>query len=763
MSVVFPLRPEERTPFLAAAVILAAASVALLCLPLFNYLGYEFSASVALLLPLVTGVVTLRAFVRRWPRGTSVTARDVTDSVRDLLVQNAALLAIPFAAALAAAVVVKNCAIGEGMIYYILLPAVTSVWLTALAAFCAAVFRRPALWYAGVLLLALLHPLLLGYYTPAAFSYNVLYGYFPGLTYDESLHLSWRLVLFRYLTVCSAALFLLSAEFVASYRKIGEGIRGLRAVLKNFRFHREGRYLLAAVALQIALGWLFRVQLGFESTSSSIARELGASYATRHFEILYDSSSFSPEEIRRVAAMHEFRYDEVRAALHVSGEQHIRSFLYPGAATKRRLTGAGNTDIAKPWSGEIHLNAEAWEGNLKHEIVHVVAGEFGMPVIRAHYNTGLVEGLATAVDDDFGGKTLAEYAAAMFRFGLIDRPGDLLHLTGFALRSSAVSYVAMGSFCKFLIAEYGIDKLKDVYGGASPERVYGKPYEDLLAAWQESLGAVPVPDDWRPHVDYYFRRPSIFAKVCARAVANRNEEGARLLGAKDPLAAYAEFESGLAVSWNSGSYAGMIRSAYAAARFDSVRRLMRAVEPDSAASAYAGLLVPYGDALWASGDTAGARAAYRRAVAYDLSPASTEAALARGELLADTLLAARLPGILFSSRSDSAVVDSLAELRRASDEPLLAWLLARGLYRLGRYAEVPQVLGSIAVPLHPALEAGKNRLMGEAYFRLGDWDHASAHFRIIADDAPSAAARREADDDVRRCAWFSLHEELLRP
>lgn len=755
----FPLRPDERTYFLTAAGILAAASIAILRMPLFNYLGYEFSAAIALLLPFITGPYTLVAFARRWPRGTAVTTRAFTVSVRDLFVQHAALLLIPFAAALASGIFAKNCSYGEGIAYYILLPGVTAVWLVGFAAFCRVLFRRPALWYAGAILLMLVHPLLLGYFTPAIHSYNVLYGYFPGLSYDESLRLTWRLMLFRYLSFLWAALFLLASEFIVSYRTIGQGFRGIPGVVGNLRFHRQGWIVMLAVAVQLGAGWLLRVPLGFESTSSAIERSLGDIHQTRHFDIVYDGGSIPPGEMRRIAAMHEFRYDQVRAALRVGDPGRIRSYLYPDAATKRRWIGAGNTDIAKPWRGEIHLNAEGWEGTLKHELVHVLAGEFGMPVIRANINTGLVEGLAMAIDDDFGNRTIDEYAASLIRFRLVEDPGALIRLSGFAVQSSSVSYVAMGSFCGYLIREFGIDAFKEVYGGASPDKAYGRPYAALLDAWKSSLEAVSVPEEWRAHVEYYFRRPSIFAKECARAVANRNEDASLLLAGKEYAQAFDAYRSALHLSWNSASYAGMIRSAFAAGRYDSVRQLMRARTPDSTRAGLTGLLLISGDAAWMRGDTAEARASYRTIIGLDLSGRSTESAALRDMALDDSLLSAQLPHILFGAPDDSAMLAALRRLQPGSPHPLLDYLEAKLLMRMGRSAAVPPLLGTIASALPAPLEEGKNRMMGESYLRIEEWDHAAAHFRKVAEISASGAARRAAQDDLERCAWLASHQE----
>ncbi len=763
MTDVFPLRQAERTAFFTAAGVLAAASVALLRLPLLNYLGYEFSAAVALLLPFVTGVYTLRALTKRWPAGASLTTRSFTESVRDLLVHNAALLLIPFAAALANGILVKNCSYGEGMLAYMLLPVVTAVWIVALATFCAALFARPYRWYAGTVILVLVHPLLIGYFTPAIFSYNLVYGYFPGFTYDENLQLSWPLVLFRYLTFLSAALFLLVAELAVSYAAVAKGFRGLLVTLKQLRFHREGRMVIFALALQLALGWLFRVQLGFESTSSSIERALGASTATAHFDIYYAPGSFTPEELRWVGAMHEFRYAQVRTALHVAAEPRIASFLYPDAATKRRSIGAGNTNIAKPWRGEIHLNAESWESTLKHELVHVIAGEFGMPVIRAHYNTGLVEGLATAVDDDYGNRTLNEYAAAMMKFGIVDRPAVLIHFTGFASQASSVSYVMMGSFCQFLIRQYGVDRFKEVYGGATPEKAYGQPYDALLRAWQDSLRLIVVPDSWRAHIDYIFRRPSIFAKTCARVVANLNEEGMRLLAGREPEKALDEFHAAIGMSWNSESFAGMIRSAFVAGRYDSVRQMMREQGGDSGAATYGGLLLPIGDASWVRGDTATAGAMYRALIALDLSDGYTEAAEVRCLALKDTLLNRDLPGTLTGSKNDTGLLDSLDALRQRSKNPVVGYIAAKVALHSGYYALVSAYLGVLVIPPGSDLEPGWNRMLAESYFRQRDWDHAAAHFRALRALATSASARERAQDALERCDWFAAHEDLIRP
>ena len=104
----FPISNAERRSFAALALVLAAAAFALASVPLFNYLGYEFSAVFALLWPLTAGAYTLRSLLRRWPRGSSLTTAALRSDVVDLLAQNGLLLLVPLSVALGAGIVVRK-------------------------------------------------------------------------------------------------------------------------------------------------------------------------------------------------------------------------------------------------------------------------------------------------------------------------------------------------------------------------------------------------------------------------------------------------------------------------------------------------------------------------------------------------------------------------------------------------------------------------------------------------------------------------------
>ncbi len=521
---------------------------------------------------------------------------------------------------------------------------------------------------------------------------------------------------------------------------------------------RRANAWLVLLGASVVLAWVWRVPLGFETSREYLERTLGSSYRTEHFRICYSPESFSPSEIGWIAALHEYRYAQVEAALQIRYHGTITSYIYPDGDTKLRMIGTKTTNIAKPWLREIHLDRNSLEGTLKHELVHVLAGEFGMPVIRAHYHVGLVEGLAMAVDDDFGNRTLDQYAAAVMKFNLVNDPRQLINPIGFAMRASTVSYVLMGSFCGYLIDRYGIVLFRGLYGGKSPAVVYGKSYDDLIVEWRHYLARFRVPEAWREHVEYYFNRPSIFAKECAREVAKRNQEAYRDLAKNNAVTAMKEFSAALNTSWNTESYAGLVRASFGAGRYDTVVGLIDARSADSMhRSSLINLDLLYGDALWYQGNVVRARNAYEEILAFDLSEGLDEAAAIRLEATADPDLRAALPDYMVGSLTDSSALRLLEELRRRSSNPIIPYIQARLSLRQKRYQRAIDILQEPADPGrsfgYTILSARREQMLGEACFFLKKFQQARIHFWQSLNYLTNTASAGRVDDWLARCEW----------
>jgi hypothetical protein len=755
----FPF-PFRRSDFLIAATILLVASLICSQVPLLNYLGYESSLVLAILASILSGLLTIRWVHEAGNsngQGHAGRTRAIMLAFRRSLTWGLLLLSVPLVVLVTNGLFVKNCSYAEGLAFFLLLPLVSVCFSAGLGFFCAVHYRKSKTMFFLIFAASVAYDLALGYFTPAIFSYNFFYGYFPGLTYDEALAPSWTLLLFRVMTLGIAALLIWLAGLLVAHGSSVLSTREKGVLLLRLLVEPSRRILTALMAVAALLLIIFRCHLGFESTAGYIQDQLGERLETEHFVILYHKDSYTQEEIGRIGAEHEFRLSQIMRTFALPHHPTITSYIYPSSQVKAQLIGTATTNIAKPWLNELHITKQSLEPTLKHELVHIVAGRFGLPVIRASLSTGLVEGLAMAVDWNWGNRTLHQYAAAMRRFGADPDIRSLMSFTGFASSSSSVSYVLAGSFCRYLIDHYGIRSIVQLYRSGDYVRVYGRTLDDLTAEWHGYLDRVAVSDSEAALVDVLFRRPAIFGKVCARVIGKRNLAASKAYVERD----YSKAEKFYGESYDEGrgyeALSGKLASALRLGKYDVLTSALDTViRPDPRPNRYLPLFIPIGDALWAGGKTADARRLYEQVRAVDFSEAYTEAAALRMLAIADS---GRPPGLLpyfLSGERDSvklAMLDSLFEI--APDHMIARYLKGKALLRLDRNSESVSLLDSLdMLPLDPYLEAQRLKAEGLALYRLRRFQAAKEKFWFSLNAVQTDAARAEVDDWVERCDWM---------
>ena len=524
------LSPFLRKTGLAALIYLA---VALACtqIPLFDHPGFEFAFVCAVAGTLVSGFLTIATVSPRYHTAESETPFQTFRVFASAALVNLALLLVPFGVILLNGFFVPLCDVPEGILWFVLLPVVSVIFSVALGMFCTVHYRRSRRVFLFFALLSLVYVAFIGYSTPAIDSYNFFYGYFPGLSYDELLPLDAPLVTFRILTLAVAALLvwlthLLVVHTSPEHGGVRKGFKLFWVLVRTYRI--PALLILAGLA---GLTW-FRCELGWETTAPFLQKRLGSVRETKNFLIYYDSLAYPGAAASRLAAEHEFQLGRILAEFSLQHVGKITSYVYPNVESKRLLIGAGETEFAKPWNREIHIAAQSVESSLCHELVHVVAAPFGVPVIRASLSPGLVEGLAVAVEGTWGYRTLPQYAAALHRAELAPDIERLMSFTGFAAQSSSVSYVLAGAFSRHLIDRYGMRPLLEVYGGGDYADAFGKALPELIAEWRKTLDSVQVDDAMPATVDVFFRRPAIFGKVCVRLHARRVRQAQQLFASR---------------------------------------------------------------------------------------------------------------------------------------------------------------------------------------------------------------------------------------
>ncbi len=754
----------RRTDAFVVGIINLIAALACTRVPLLHALGYESSFLFALLGSVTSGFLTIgriRPLYREPALGRSLMMIGARRSLQSSLVTNLTLLLIPLIVLLANALFVRNCSLIDGVLFYLLLAAVSVVFSTSLAFFCVMHYRRSRTMFFAFMLLSFCYALAVGYYTPAIFSYNFFYGYFPGFTYDEGMSITSTLVSFRLITLGLAAVLVWLGNLILASSEPSAGVisKGLALVQTLVQPGQRG---LTVLLLFLGVGvYVFRCDLGYESTSGYIRSWLGGELKTEHFVIYYPRNLLSAEQLARLADEHEFRYTQLLDVFSLPRFDRIESFIYPSADAKLRLIGAGNTDIAKPWSKQVHVTLQSAYATLKHELTHVIAGKFGVPVLHVSLRMGLTEGLPMALEGTYGARTLDVYAAAMEQMRTAPDIVALLSPEGFLTQAPSVSYVLAGSFSHFLIDTYGIRPFLMVYAGEDWMSVYDRPVTILVQEWKNALRTLDIERSDLAATKTFFSRSSIFQKTCPRVVGERNRIAGRALAGRQ----YAVAESLYAVSYNEGgsfeSLSGLATAAYRRGAYRTVDSVLdQAGNAPGTSDRTLMLAVLHGDALWGMDSVRQAFRYYHALRVVDLTDGLTEASSERLLALEGNENAILKPYFL-SPGPDSvrvALLDSLLSTR--PHDTLLLYLRGRESLRRGDYASVARELDSISLAdQDPVLEALRFTTLGLAAYFTGEYGKAREMFWQSLNFDDGDVAELTVNDWIDRCEWKAGHPE----
>jgi hypothetical protein len=763
------------------ATLLAAAGLGLCFVPLFDVLGYDYAFALGLLAAFAAvdighgAVAAARRAGRRPPLGEVL-----------LLAQAGALAALlaPLAFALLNALRVRNCDMGVGLAFYLLLPVGTAVYAAAAGALLGWWLPGRRGRVAAYLLpvASILWTLLRLYFDPPVFAYDPFGGYFPGPIYDEAMRPPEVLVRFRLANLVWIAA---AAAITAVVTAVRDG-RALSPATGDRRRPRGSFLLLAVAALALAAAGMAlyarRGPLGFHVDRARLAQALRRESRTPHFVVRSDpAADGSAEERQLLLEDLEFRYQQLQRTLGAEPAGPVTVYVFPSAEAKKALVGAGATLYARPWTREIFLQAERFPSRrLRHELAHVFAGAFGDPLFGISLRwrlplprlaSGLVEGIAEAADysDPDGRTTVHQEARAMIAAGLAPPLASVMG-AGFSAVSGPRAYTLAGSFTHFLLARHGADRLRQLYrSGGDFAASYGRGLDALERDWRGFLDGQPLDDRERARARERFRRPAIFGKVCARELA------ARVAQARDrlysvPDEAVALFRSVCQDDPGEPSYrldlaeAELTAGAFprALAELAAVERDPATTEPLRARAANIAANVHYHQ-----GDFPRATEAAQRALALASEDGEQRTALARLRALRDDRARRTLGRVLFGDSPTRGVDPALLMFlvsRFADefpDEALGPYLIGRQLAGRDPALALPALEAACPLaggpprpqPLPRLFAAECHRLVGEAAFRAGDLPRSRLAIERLRADASTEADRLRAGDFLERLAW----------
>ncbi len=493
--------PRLRVP----ALLYAALGLALWPSPLFGLLHVEAATVVATASFFIGGLSATGLFRSG-------------DSLRRVLIAQLGLLLIPWALLTATLVWRANCGYVLGCALFILYTIPSVVLAVSLAyALTGATKRWRRVWFviAGSLIATipvafdlLLHPQL--------YTYNHVFGGILGPIYDEELAVRPGLFVFRGLTILWAIWLMMLGLWLR--RKDGRGHDGAQ---------RRNVGTWAFVTVVIALIYAFSVPLGINTSAGHIERALGIELDLGSAVIHYQAGSLTESELSWISDEHIYRYEQLREQLGVNVAESIHVYLYPDGDTRAALIGSRTTSVTPVWlpSPQIHMLAEEFTpDHYGHELAHVFAREFGMPVLHASLAVGLVEGLAVAVEPPDGLPEPRYQVAA----SLESNQAGLGHLNadpaeavahamnplGFWTGRGAVSYTTSGAFAGYLLDRFGAEKMRLAYRTADFREAFGHPLDELASAWEAELRTLQPDSEAVAIAMWRFAQPSLFERYC---------------------------------------------------------------------------------------------------------------------------------------------------------------------------------------------------------------------------------------------------------
>jgi hypothetical protein len=506
-------------------------------LPLFGVVGFELSlvcAGFGSLVGLVLGAALVRRaqLTRARPLDRAVPPpRLVLALVGHAPLAPLLVLLVPLAGAALHGIWVPTCDWTYGLEAYAILALASTVLAAgsgALVALWTGPSRRRLVPALVALVVALIAAGLYRFYSePPVFSYNPLIGFFPGNLYDEDIRLDAALYWSRLEQLATLLALLGATTIVVDAPSLRVRVRGRR--------HRPalaGLWLAVPAAL-VALALRYNAaSLGYAIDAEDIQAELGGIRRTEHFVIHYDRHD--PDVVKQIdlyAADHEFRLAQVCRTLgvDVASVGTIHSYVFANDERKGELMGARGVEMAKPWRREIYLSFNDFpHPSLSHELAHVVAGTFGSPLFHVSarnvvlINPGLVEGLAVAAAwTDQGGLTPHQAMRAMDKLGLAPSVKKVFSLQFLTLANQR-SYVAAGSFMRFLLDTRGPARLRRLYAsGGDFWGTYNASMGSLVQQWREMLAKIDVPDADLEVARARYRTPGVFQRPCPHANAAR--------------------------------------------------------------------------------------------------------------------------------------------------------------------------------------------------------------------------------------------------
>lgn len=753
-------------------------SLVLSTVPLFNLLAFEFCAVITLFIAFASAHVAMTEFHVMKQNSDQLAGSPHNLILRCLsraLISNGILLLIPLFIILANAIRIKNCNFIEGFLFYLILPAFSCFTVTAAGIFFNVWIQRRWLAYLTYLIFLIVScvPTITNLiFHPPVFAFHPILGYFPGPIYDFVISITPTLLISRTETILWGFAFLTISVFTCEINRTTALIPKLRwrGVIKsssNFSLLRVttlSLMVLAIIGIELSSG-----KLGIRPSRQDVAETLGSYRETDHFELFYARDL--EDEIDLFADDCEFRYAQLSEYLQTENSQKVRVYLYATPEQKKQLIGAGNTFVEDPFGYGFHVHSlEFPHPVLKHELAHVLTADWSP--WKVSLNVGMHEGVAVAADWEEDKLTVHQWAKAMQELNVAPPLSSVMSL-GFWKHAGSRSYLMAGSFIRFLIDKYGIEKCKRAFPTGNLSKIYGKELQDLEGNWRLYLkNEISLRDDELNYATQRLRRGGIFEQVCAHEMASLRNDAWAAYYRQDYTTAIESFQKMLSYEpENKRNERGLMYSTYHAGDYTSAISIAKQIIANKNSQFRGEAAQMLGDIYWLQGEIEDALKTYKHASTLATRESTKIKVLKRVAALSEDVSSESrnlLSRVLIHNNSLNPTYNGtkvMLLLRIIRFEPN-SWL---PYYLAGKLLHQEKEWEFSAQYLHHALDLGSGkaksimpdlirieslRLLGLNAFRKKDYTIAEKIYsEIAAEKSLSLGDMHAAQVWVDRCQW----------
>jgi len=555
-------------------------SLLLQFIPLASSFNFEYSFILSIVLFISSGILTIY-YLRKFKTFGMLPA-----IMRMKYREYSLLIITPFVISVTINLLFKICPVTQGIIYYfsIVLPTFYFGFVTGAFAFWSN--KKYAYFiFLGIFTLFTIAPLIEFYFYPQVYFYNVIVGIIPGTIYDEEILLGNKLFVYR------IALIILFTFLLYSIFKIKVLNHKTRKII-----------LLLSTGISIVF-YLLKPQFGWATSENNLKANLRGEYITDEITIRY-ADNLTPKQVYLLGLKHKYYSEEISRKTKLPIPSGIVSYIFKNSEQKGILFGSKAANIAKPWMNKIFINFGSVDETLEHELTHIFAAYIGSTPFKIadDFNMAMLEGYAMAIENNYAGYDIHYMALLAKASGYNFNISQLFSQLNFFGQTSSLSYIIAGSFVKFLIETYGIEKVNLLYQDLDFQKYFGKNIAALNKEYNNFLTALNYPIN-KHRANLFFGRKPITKKICPRTVASDLHAAWELFRNEEYHAAHNKFLQ----LWNySNSFSALTGVIYSDNKLELYQELLQLLQLNidkyEGTSSYYPALLYLGDAFSVTGN-----------------------------------------------------------------------------------------------------------------------------------------------------------------